>query len=117
MSARAMGWGLAAAATSLLCAVALPACQTDAYCFDCERAAVSSGSATASSAGGHAGSPLSGGEGGCLFDCQGAGGAGGSCTPTPDPTEVCDGEDNDCDGKVDNLSADAFEAPTSCGNC
>ena len=26
-----------------------------------------------------------------------------TCTPTPAPAEVCDGDDNDCDGRTDNI--------------
>ncbi len=29
------------------------------------------------------------------------------CTPTADPTEVCDGVDNDCDGRVDGATTDS----------
>jgi hypothetical protein len=29
------------------------------------------------------------------------------CTPTADPTEICDGRDNDCDGRVDGATTDA----------
>jgi hypothetical protein len=29
------------------------------------------------------------------------------CTPTADPTEICDGVDNDCDGRVDGATTDA----------
>jgi formylglycine-generating enzyme required for sulfatase activity len=42
-----------------------------------------------------------------------------ACTPTDDPTEVCDGKDNDCDGTIDN----GFGYPSyatdknNCGGC
>ena len=50
-------------------------------------------------AGGNGGSGGSGGSGGMTTGNGGSGGTGGTpCVPT---TEVCDGADNNCDGKVD----------------
>ncbi len=41
------------------------------------------------------------------------------CTPTANPADICDGKDNDCDGKIDN--AFGFPAyaldPNNCGGC
>lgn len=39
----------------------------------------------------------------CQFDLTGCTGTG--CTPTTPPTEVCDGQDNDCNGTVDDGTA------------
>ncbi len=36
-----------------------------------------------------------------------------ACTPTADPTEVCDGQDNDCDGATD----EGFDLQSSLDNC
>jgi hypothetical protein len=36
------------------------------------------------------------------------------CTPTAPPTEVCDGKDNDCNGKVDD---GVTLTPQNCGGC
>ena len=38
------------------------------------------------------------------------------CAPTPDPTEICDTVDNDCDGVVDN-GFDLDTDPQNCGLC
>jgi hypothetical protein len=39
-----------------------------------------------------------------------------ACTPTDPPTEVCDGKDNDCNGKVDEGSVLQTD-PDNCGAC
>jgi hypothetical protein len=39
-----------------------------------------------------------------------------ACTPTDPPTEVCDGKDNDCNGKVDEGSMLQTD-PENCGAC
>ncbi|MCA9542648.1 MAG: hypothetical protein KC620_27315, partial [Myxococcales bacterium] len=38
------------------------------------------------------------------------------CTPTPDPTEVCDTVDNDCDGSTDE-GFDLANDEANCGAC
>jgi Notch 1 len=38
------------------------------------------------------------------------------CTPTEDPAEICDGADNDCDGRVDE-GFDIFTNLDHCGAC
>jgi hypothetical protein len=90
-------------------------CTTEAFCFrDCE------GNTNTTTT--HTGT---GGEGGCLANCNtslvtvGSGGTGGNtaCMPTNNGVEVCDGIDNDCNGKVDDISGLDLSSPKSCGVC
>jgi len=39
-----------------------------------------------------------------------------ACTPTLDPTEICDSMDNDCDGEIDE-GFDLNNSPNHCGEC
>jgi hypothetical protein len=94
-------------------------CETEAFCFaDCDGvAAGGSGGAAGKGAGttGGFGGSLDVGKGGSAGGAISVGGNAGSgangCVST---TEICDGKDNDCDGKVDNVD---FTKPASCGNC
>ncbi|MBK8251137.1 MAG: hypothetical protein IPK82_00510 [Polyangiaceae bacterium] len=89
-------------------------CQTEAYCFiDCGDETTTG---TTSGTGG------TGGE--CLFDCGGTGGTTtgsgastgtGPCTPSG--AEVCDGFDNDCNGKVDDVPDGELTTVKTCGTC
>jgi hypothetical protein len=101
-----------AAIAALLTAAsaATSGCKTEAFCFD----DCGEGGSSTSSGVGQGGDIGFGGNGGdCLIDC--VGGAGGTaCVPTENPTEVCDGLDNDCDGQVDNVD---FSQPQNCGDC
>src|SRR5262245_21946767 len=113
---RALGAALVAAVTAGGVATFASGCTTDAYCFDCPPPSGSTGTTpSGSGTGGHAGGVVigTGGEGGCLFNCD-DGGMVDACVPSADPTEICDGVDNDCDGKVDNLPTDQFSDPHSC---
>ena len=64
-----------------------------------------SGSDTA--AGGDSGQPndIAGAGDGATSDGGGATDAG-SCEKTADPAEICDGKDNDCNGKIDDVGCD-----------
>jgi hypothetical protein len=110
-----LGW-IAAILGGLI--VSLSGCQTDAYCFiDCGN---STGTGTGTGTGGQAGA---GGD--CVFGCSGGanvgggntGGGTGGCTPSNNGVEICDNQDNDCNGKVDDLSAADFAKPKTCGTC
>ena len=106
-----LGW-IAAVLGGL--ALAATGCQTEAYCFvDC------GGSDTTGTGTGTGGT---GGDCG-LFGCTGGGGQGGTggstgsgpCIPSGD--EICDGADNDCNDKIDDVPLSDFDKPESCGTC
>jgi hypothetical protein len=105
----ALGLVLAAAA-----ALGSAGCTTDAFCFD--QCTTSSGSTGSSGSGGAGGGILTGtgGTGGddCFPNCGTTTGTG--CTPTNNSVEICDGLDNDCNGKSDDVD---FTNGKSCGNC
>jgi Putative metal-binding motif len=92
-------------------------CNTEAFCFNnCS----TTGSGTTSSSSG------TGGTGG-LITTSSATGTGGDCFPncttstssgcmqTNGGNEICDGIDNDCNGKVDD--GIDFKSPKTCGDC
>jgi hypothetical protein len=94
---------------------ALSGCTTDAFCFaDCPGEIKTDGST--SSGGGGTGGEINiggGGEGGECILCTTTSTVD-VCAPTNDGKEICDGVDNDCDGKVDNAD---FTSIKSCGTC
>jgi hypothetical protein len=108
---------LVALLAASLAALGATGCETEAFCFaDCDGSvAGSAGAAGSVNVGGSAGAGGSigvpnGGAAGTGVMLGGSGGANG-CVAT---TEVCDGKDNDCDGKIDNVD---FTKPANCGNC
>jgi hypothetical protein len=58
----------------------------------------------------------------CQFDCApgyhdfdpAKPGCEYACTPTTPPAEICDGRDNDCDGKIDNADDDLTGVGANC---
>jgi len=104
------------AAAGIVLAAGSAGCTTDAFCWtDCDSGATSSSS---SGTGGN------GGEGGCLINCidggpgtGGTGGQGGSggCVKSDSGVEECNGLDDDCNGKIDDLAD--WSQPEACGTC
>ncbi len=107
-----LGW-IAAVLGGL--AFAVTGCQTSAYCFvDC-------GDTTTGTGTGAGGAGGTGGDCG-LFGCTGgAGGAQGGSTGSgpciPSGNEVCDGDDNDCNGTIDDVPLADLDQIESCGTC
>ena len=86
-----LGRRLAVAAAMLLGGAVTLSCQVNDFCLNCAT-----------------------GDGG-VIDANPNGDApdgnvdaedGGACVQTPDPTEICDGKDNDCNGTIDDGVAD-----------
>ena len=119
MSARTFasfsGW-IAGALAAL--ALGATGCTTDAFCFS-ECGSGTSGSGSGTSVGGSDGGLIStaSGTGGqdCFPNC-GVGGGDAGCTPTNGGNEICDGLDNDCNGKIDE-GFDLQSDPKTCGSC
>jgi hypothetical protein len=44
-------------------------------------------------------------------------GSGGPCGPTNGGIEICDGLDNDCNGKIDDVTPDKLTNDKNCGKC
>jgi hypothetical protein len=111
-------WLFSASATALL-AIGTTGCDTEAYCFaDCSGGTTTTTTTTTGNTGGGGFNPTgTGGQGGDCFPNCGTGGTGGTCVP--DGPEKCDGVDNDCDMKLDNVSPNSEElaTPKSCGTC
>ncbi|HVY49630.1 MAG TPA: MopE-related protein [Minicystis sp.] len=96
-------------------ALATSGCSTDAYCFaDCTSSSASGTTSSATGSGGAGGfNPTTSSSGGDCFPHCGSG-SGGGCTITNNGIEICDGKDNDCNGKVDDLDANDVH---TCGGC
>lgn len=101
---------------------ALAGCTTESFCWNCDD---QDAAAPDTGAGGYAGSGYGGSGGGiCVADCGAAGfmldGAAGStsdaCVQTNNGIELCDGLDNNCDGKIDEIF-DLAKDPGNCGVC
>jgi hypothetical protein len=94
--------------------VATAACSTHAYCFDgCGEGGADADQGSAGS--GTGGKPAlvgSAGEG-ASPSLRDAGADSGDCKSEGE--EVCDGRDNDCNGKIDD--GIDFEEPQNCGTC
>ena len=112
-----------AGAASLVVALAAlnTGCTTEAFCFkDCN----TTGSSTTSGSGGATSSTGSGGKGGeCLFgsctssSSSSSSSGAGACDPTNGGIEICDGQDNDCNGDVDDVPGFDPTLPETCGTC
>jgi hypothetical protein len=95
----------------------LAGCNTEAFCFD--RCNGESGSGTESGGSGGAGTggdiSVGSGTGGDIFNPATSGVGGGMCIPNG--LEICDGQDNDCNGKVDDSPDIDLKSEKTCGTC
>ena len=99
--------------------IAAGGCSTEAFCFNDCGSGSSSGGMTTTGSGGS--------DGGCLVNCSTGsttfvtsgtgGGAGGGCMITNNGVEICDGLDNDCNGKIDDIMGLDLTSASTCGVC
>ena len=83
-------------------ALVVSACKTESYCFDdCE--GVQGGRAGSQGQAGSSGVGAVAGDGGAAGSIGGISGNAGTsgCTVSNGGEEICDGNDNDCDGRID----------------
>src|SRR5688572_12494580 len=82
-------------------------CTTQAFCFDnCAGDTGNTNSTTNTGTGGSGGTLFptgTGGEGGCFLNCPTTSTGTGGCMETNGGVEICDGIDNDCNGKLDDV--------------
>ncbi len=106
---------IAGLAMTALTVLGASACNTEAYCFDCDPLAnqQSGGSSGNGGAGGTAGGGIvvTGGSGGTIGFGGSSSGGSANCIDT----EICDGLDNDCNGTPDD--GIDFSDIRNCGNC
>ncbi len=111
-------WFFSTGAAALL-GLGTGGCDTEAFCFaECSGGTTTSTSTSTGNTGGGGFNPTgTGGQGADCFPNCGTAGAGGTCIPDGD--ERCDGKDNDCNEKIDDVSASSDELKTtkSCGTC
>ncbi|MCB9582980.1 MAG: hypothetical protein H6717_38440 [Polyangiaceae bacterium] len=104
--------------SALLGLVGASGCTTSSFCFD-DCGDQDGGGGTSGSnfdgGGGNGGLIDAGGDGGTGNVINVDGGDGGGCKTTNNGVEICDGLDNDCNGKVDE-NAD-FTSTQTCGTC
>jgi hypothetical protein len=117
---------------ALLKAVALgalflgvPGCTTDGFCFANCGGDNNNGKGGGTTTGPDSGGLVFGDSGACPGpNCQNQNDSGQkppTCTKTNAGVEICDGKDNDCDGKTDEPGVPPdgidFSDPRTCGNC
>ena len=114
MKTRALGIWIAALTSTLAAA----GCSTESFCWNCGNE--DSGSDTG--AGGYAGSGYGGqaggiaGSGGTFIVQDGGGGSSDACKKSQEKEMVCDGLDDDCNGKIDE-TFDLTKDARNCGVC
>jgi hypothetical protein len=115
-------WGALAALAATVLGAGATGCSVDAFCFnDCEGQSSSTSSGTGGKGTSSSASSGGNGAGGCLLgNCvtgsSSSTGAGG-CVQTNGGIEICDGLDNDCNGKIDDLANLDLTLPQTCGTC
>jgi hypothetical protein len=116
--------GKIALAAALLAGVALGStgCTTVAFCFsDCGDGGPGTGgtgtTGTGTGTGGHGGGDCIFGQCGSSSSGSTGGGDAGPCMPTNGGIEICDGLDNDCNGKIDDVTGVDYTEAKTCGTC
>jgi hypothetical protein len=104
--------GLGIILVSVTAAVAASGCTTQSYCFaDCDDAGSQDGASEASTDAGGSDSALV--DTGYINTDTGASDVV-QCTPTSGGKEICDGIDNDCNGKIDDVESSVTACGGSC---
>jgi Putative metal-binding motif len=108
------GWVAGLLVSAVVGVSSVTGCATESFCFsDCGTGAGGSGGSAATDGGGTGGLNTDGGG-----NASGTGGLvlpdGGPDSCIYNPPEICNGVDDDCNGKIDDVD---FTEPAHCGTC